>query len=207
MTQEAPGSVIKRRGGRPPSKKRGTFSFRVTADLRAKLEQAATEAGKPVSEEIEARLEASFRDPAVVHATTEQTIDRIIDRLDRLTTEKFGGEHSRYAGEEFGRGFNIAKNIVEERLNGTSWYENESGVEEMRVRLRRAPDVIIDMVLHSVKAQPETPQEFAARLGLKVDGPSKKDAQAALARYFDERVEQRRLQSVVEADRAKIDQK
>lgn len=203
MTEEAPGGVAKRRGGRPPSKKRGTFSFRVTADLRSKLEQAATEAGKPVSEEIEARLEASFRDPTVIHATTEQTVNRIIDRLDHLTTEKFGGQHSRYAGEEFGRGFSIATKIVEDRLDGLPWHNSESGIEEMRVRLRRAPDVIIDMVLHSIKALPETPQEFAARLGLRVDGPTEKDAQAALARYFDEQVEQRRLQSVAEADQTK----
>ena len=50
----------RRRGGRPPSAKRGTFSFRVTAELREKLEAEAGATSRPVSEVIEARLERSF---------------------------------------------------------------------------------------------------------------------------------------------------
>lgn len=53
---EAPAA---RKRGRPAGK-RGTFTFRVTAELRAKLEAAAAAAERPVSEEIEARLERSF---------------------------------------------------------------------------------------------------------------------------------------------------
>lgn len=207
MTEEAPDSVVKRRGGRPPSKKRGTFSFRVTAELRAKLEAAAAEAGKPVSEEIEARLETSFRDPTIIHATTEQTISSIVFQLHRQTTEMFGGEHGRFAGEEFGKGFSLAAKIVEERLGGKPWHKDASGIEEMRLRLRRAPDVVIDMVLHMIKFQTETPQEFAARLGLKVEGSSEEDAQAALIRYFDEQAEQRSLQTKSEGAEMGADKK
>jgi len=47
------------RKGRPPGK-RGTFSFRVTATLRTQLEVAAAKSERPVSEEIEYRLEKSF---------------------------------------------------------------------------------------------------------------------------------------------------
>lgn len=51
-----------KRRGRPATGKRGTFSFRVTASLRAKLEAEAKEHGLPVSEVIERRLDQSYRD-------------------------------------------------------------------------------------------------------------------------------------------------
>lgn len=51
--------VSPRKKGRPAGK-RGTFSFRVTAALRGQLETAAAAAARPVSEEIERRLEVSF---------------------------------------------------------------------------------------------------------------------------------------------------
>lgn len=50
-----------RRKGRPAGK-RGTFTFRVTPELRARLEAAAAAVERPVSEEIERRLERSFED-------------------------------------------------------------------------------------------------------------------------------------------------
>src|SRR3954469_14996053 len=58
-----------RRGGRPARGKRGTFTFRVSDQLRNKLELAAAEAKRPVSEEIEARLERSFSDQDIILRT------------------------------------------------------------------------------------------------------------------------------------------
>ena len=49
-----------KRRGRRPTGKRGTFSFRVTERLRGRLEQRARAEQRPVSEEIELRLEQSF---------------------------------------------------------------------------------------------------------------------------------------------------
>lgn len=46
----------KKKVGRPSKGKRGTFTFRVTADLRAQLEAAAAAGPRSVSEEIERRL-------------------------------------------------------------------------------------------------------------------------------------------------------
>jgi hypothetical protein len=46
--------------GRRPAGKRATFRFRLTDELRDKLSAAALTAGRPVSEEIEQRLEQSF---------------------------------------------------------------------------------------------------------------------------------------------------
>jgi hypothetical protein len=60
----------KRCGGRPATGKRGTFTFRVTDQLRNKLELAAAEAKRPVSEEIEARLERSFDREALLAQVT-----------------------------------------------------------------------------------------------------------------------------------------
>lgn len=44
-----------------PSGKRGTFTFRVTAALREKLETRAAADARPISEVIEAALEQSFQ--------------------------------------------------------------------------------------------------------------------------------------------------
>lgn len=60
MTNTEDDAAPTKRRGRPSTGKRGTFSFRVTSDLRAKLEAAARAAERPVSEEIELRLERSF---------------------------------------------------------------------------------------------------------------------------------------------------
>jgi hypothetical protein len=43
-----------------PSGKRGTFTFRVTASLRERLEAAAEASQRPVSEVIETMLERAF---------------------------------------------------------------------------------------------------------------------------------------------------
>ena len=51
----------KNKGGRPSQgKSSGAFKFRVTASLRDKLEAEAEAIGRPVSEVIERRVEASF---------------------------------------------------------------------------------------------------------------------------------------------------
>lgn len=60
MTDAEPDKPAPKRGR--PAGKRGTFSFRVTASLRSKLEAAAEASARPVSEEIEHRLERSFED-------------------------------------------------------------------------------------------------------------------------------------------------
>lgn len=57
--EDQPSEDTPRRRGRPPGK-RGTFSFRVTPVLRRQLEAAAAKSGRPISEEIESRLEQSF---------------------------------------------------------------------------------------------------------------------------------------------------
>jgi len=47
----------------PPGERRGaSMGFRPTPEIRAKLEQAAHENGRSMSQEVEARLEASFLD-------------------------------------------------------------------------------------------------------------------------------------------------
>jgi hypothetical protein len=58
-------SAATNRGGRPPmtpgQAKRGTFATRLRPQLKARLEKAALENGRSLSEEIEVRLEESER--------------------------------------------------------------------------------------------------------------------------------------------------
>ena len=57
--------------GRPPKgpyeDKRKTLSTRITSNLRTRLEEAAEETGRSLSQEIEFRLEQSFKDDEAVH--------------------------------------------------------------------------------------------------------------------------------------------
>ena len=58
MTDQASSGPTKKAGR--PTGKRGTFTFRVTAELREKLEASAKQAERPVSEIIENRLEHTY---------------------------------------------------------------------------------------------------------------------------------------------------
>ncbi|MCJ2116554.1 hypothetical protein MKK65_08165 [Methylobacterium sp. J-001] len=65
-----------KRRGRPPKSvsgpKVGTLTFRTRADFRERLEQAAAQSGRSVTEEVELRVERSFE------------MDRVVRRLDDL---------------------------------------------------------------------------------------------------------------------------
>ena len=65
------------RGGRPPmtpgQAKRGTFATRLRPQLKARLEKAALENGRSLSEEIEVRLEESERCVEELHRAQQQS--------------------------------------------------------------------------------------------------------------------------------------
>lgn len=185
MTEGASDSSQTRRGGRPPSRKRGTFTFRVTIELRAQLEAAAAKSGRPVSEEIEARLESSFKEPEIVYKTTEQAMFRVVDVLKAIDTEKFGGVEGQYAGEEFGKAFSYSIKEVEALIGGPPWHQDAIKIEEVRRRMRRAPDIIIGMVLDRIRLQNETPEEIAQRLGLDITDLGREEVLAALSQHFE----------------------
>ena len=71
-----------KRGGNRPQIKRGTFTFRVSEPLREKLSAAAKAAGKPVSEEIEMRLEQSFRDVLAGDGPTARLLRAIANAIE-----------------------------------------------------------------------------------------------------------------------------
>ncbi len=59
----------RKRGGQPKDpaeRKRNNLTFRVRDRIRSILEEAATEAGRSVSEEIEYRVERSFQDDRIL---------------------------------------------------------------------------------------------------------------------------------------------
>jgi hypothetical protein len=70
-------SAAKNRGGRPPmtpgQAKRGTFATRLRPHLKARLEKAALENGRSLSEEIEVRLEESERYVEELHRAHQQS--------------------------------------------------------------------------------------------------------------------------------------
>ncbi len=61
----------RKRPGRPPRgeyvDKRKTLSTRITSDLRDRLDKSADESGRSLSQEIEFRLEQSFRDQEALY--------------------------------------------------------------------------------------------------------------------------------------------
>jgi hypothetical protein len=70
-------SAAKNGGGRPPmtpgQAKRGTFATRLRPQLKARLEKAALENGRSLSEEIEVRLEESERYAEELHRAQQQS--------------------------------------------------------------------------------------------------------------------------------------
>jgi len=70
-------SAAKNRGGRPPmtpgQAKRGTFATRLRPQLKARLEKAAVENGRSLSEEIEVRLEESEHYVEELHRAQQQS--------------------------------------------------------------------------------------------------------------------------------------
>ena len=70
-------SAATSRGGRPPmtpgQAKRGTFATRLRPQLKARLEKAALENGRSLSEEIEVRLEESERCVEELHRAQLQS--------------------------------------------------------------------------------------------------------------------------------------
>lgn len=56
---------------------KGTFSFRVTTDLRGKLEEASAQSGRPVSEEITKRLEWAFEAGSLAEMTERLVRERL----------------------------------------------------------------------------------------------------------------------------------
>jgi hypothetical protein len=74
----------KPRRGRPPKAgvpKRGSFNTRIRDSVKARLEDAAREAGRSLSEEIETRLERSFdidRMAEILVAQNSQLLDVLV---------------------------------------------------------------------------------------------------------------------------------
>lgn len=89
----------KRRGR--PAGKRGTFSFRVTADLRSRLEADAERSGRPVSEEIERRLEESYRLPEIISIVQKVAFKSATDTWFELQKNGVGGDLNFRVGYTF----------------------------------------------------------------------------------------------------------
>jgi Arc-like DNA binding domain len=76
-------SKPKRKPGRPSKGKRGTFTFRVTETLRDRLESAAAEAGRSVSEEIERLLDHSIAQEQLLgDRATGELVRRVITSIE-----------------------------------------------------------------------------------------------------------------------------
>ena len=68
----------KKKRGRPTKEHRPTFSFRLSNDLRAKLQTSADRTGLSLSEEIERRLHESFTSATMIEMMGGQDISRLL---------------------------------------------------------------------------------------------------------------------------------
>ena len=105
---------VRKKRGRPPLKgqpKRSSFNTRIRTELKERLESAAGDAGRSLSEEIEFRLERSFRE-------------------DDARVQEFGG---RWAYELF-RLLAAAARNVSARM-GEDWLENEQAYDQVRLAI------------------------------------------------------------------------
>jgi len=91
MTEEAPVETPPK--GRRSAQKRDKFSFRVTPQMRAALEAAAAQTGRPISEEIELRLEESFRGDEFANKQVSAIVKRAYDDMEKIFHDMAGGEY------------------------------------------------------------------------------------------------------------------
>jgi hypothetical protein len=123
-----------KRKGRPPTGKRGTFTFRVTDQLRSKLEEAAAAVHRPVSEEIERRLEQSFSIPDLVDGVIQGTLkglfgrDKILEICQQLAISL--KEVERISGEK----------LEEDYLTNWESYQAYVQLGEILFRVKEPPD-------------------------------------------------------------------
>lgn len=114
-------SLAKNPGGRPPKYpnegKRPTLTFRCRPSLQEKLQAAASEADRSVSEEVERRLDKSFEDAdliAAVGAAVRQETNAGIERL-------VGGKENFDLLVQLSHGIAIANHTT-----GKSWTEDSA---------------------------------------------------------------------------------
>ena len=146
-----------RKKGRPAGK-RGTFSFRVTAELRAKLEAAAAASERPVSEEIERRLEDTFTAEVVsqaaasaVEAATERlaiakraSLETIFSTLEEFEALIGGKDACSFAAHV---GQSVAHHVAGDAKGSPSagpWWEDDARREAIRAKLVKSVGGLVD---------------------------------------------------------------
>ena len=114
MTKETPEEpALKRRRG---AQKRDKFSFRVTPQMRAALEAAAAQTGRPISEEIELRLEESFKGDEFANKQVSAIIKRSYEDIKKIYHQVAGGEYY------FNLGIRMAMNLRNNLPEATDGY-------------------------------------------------------------------------------------
>ena len=105
---------VRKKRGRPPLKgqpKRSSFNTRIRTELKERLESAAGDAGRSISEEIEFRLERSFRE-------------------DDARVQEFGGK---WPYELFRLLAAAARNVA--ARTGEDWLENQHAYDQVRLAI------------------------------------------------------------------------
>jgi CO/xanthine dehydrogenase Mo-binding subunit len=110
------------------------LSFRVTADVRMALEEAALRNGRSLSHEAEFRLEASF-----VDAAATEKLDTALDALVKLA------EHVNKEGQE-----NIARRALLNR--------REEAVSKREAEIAERPSIVLSSSSSTVPRGGTTPR-------------------------------------------------
>ncbi|WP_128565992.1 Arc family DNA-binding protein [Methylobacterium crusticola] len=176
------------RGGRPPSKKRGKFAFRVTADLREKLEASAEASGRPVSEEIEARLEASYRDPEIVHRTSERAIRDTVFSVLEDQYRDFGGYDGYKISKWFGKSFSERLKEANDAYPDSTvpWYRDERKIAYLNEKINPIAKIIIESYVNGRRQEDLTLEELAWRLNIPTFGQSQEQIRQRIIHFIQQ---------------------
>ncbi|BCM88097.1 Arc family DNA-binding protein [Methylobacterium indicum] len=183
--KQTPDDRAPRRGGRAPSGKRGKFAFRVTAELREKLEAAAAASGRPVSEEIEMRLEASFREPEIIEDAVDRAKNAMLDVLVEKEKKNHGGPYGTYAGLVFG-------NMLSERVNeakqmfgsNVEWIFDDAMVGYVYHAMQNTAGLIIVDVVKTYRNSHQPISMMARGLGIDIEGLTEDQMREKVADHF-----------------------
>ncbi len=145
----------RKRPGRPPRgeyvDKRKTLSTRITSELRDRLDKSADESGRSLSQEIEFRLEQSFRDEKALYrefgGRENYNIFRFLAQIPH-----FAGQMTKQHWREDRKTFRVVMKAIESILEagipkvGSDWSE-----EDLRDSGKEIAQVTYDHVIKSRK--------------------------------------------------------
>ncbi|WP_197093349.1 hypothetical protein, partial [Methylobacterium aquaticum] len=186
--------------GRPPKpaaeRRRHNQTFRCTDDMLAKLQAAADEGQRSLSEEVERRLETSFREPEIVNKVTEMAMNSIIDTTMNNVVADCGGQDGYESGRLFGRAVANRLEKTKNTFEGATepWYRDAQQINFLLTELNGVKESVIESLAQQKRRRNPTDTELllqiieiAKNLGIKTEGLGEREIVMKISEFYQSR--------------------